>query len=171
MSALRRTVVNLVQRLRRSSFLALWPAFVARVRKRGATRTVVFDGSCGICTRTIAAMRRLDILGRLRIADVRVDWVQLAAAYPFLNAEACLTDMHVIVARKDGEFPVETGFDAYRSIGWVLPIAWPLLPLLYVPGVPFVGRRVYRFVASRRSSACTVPLRTRLPEDRVSASR
>jgi predicted DCC family thiol-disulfide oxidoreductase YuxK len=167
MSALRRTVVNLVR--------AAWTAVAASIRRyappSGASRTVVFDGSCGICKRTIAVLRRLDVLGRLQIADARADWLRLAAAYPFLNAEACLTDMHVIVTRKHLAFSVVTGFDAYRSMAWVIPIAWPLLPLLYVPGVPAVGRRVYRFVASHRASTCPVPVRAHLPEDRVSANR
>jgi hypothetical protein len=47
---------------------------------------------------------------------------------------------------------IETGFDGYRSIAWVLPIAWLALPILYVPGVPAVGRRAYRFVAAHRST-------------------
>ncbi|HET6959828.1 MAG TPA: DCC1-like thiol-disulfide oxidoreductase family protein [Vicinamibacterales bacterium] len=132
-----------------------WASVAAAVRRHapsGANRLVVFDGSCGLCTGTIAVLRRLDVLGRLRVTDARTDWIRLAAAYPFLNLEACLTDMQVVVTRKNGASSVETGFDAYRSMAWVVPLAWPLLPLLYMPGVPAVGRRVYRFVASHRSA-------------------
>jgi hypothetical protein len=93
------------------------------------------------------------VLARLRYADVSVDWPALAAAYPMLDARACLEDMHLVFG--DAGAPpssIETGFDAYRSIAWVLPIAWPVLPLLYLPGVPVLGRRIYRFVAFHRST-------------------
>jgi predicted DCC family thiol-disulfide oxidoreductase YuxK len=142
-------------------FWVPWASVAAAVRRRapaGADRLVVFDGGCGLCTGTIAVLRRLDVLGRLRFADAGADWIRIASAYPFLNAQSCLTDMHVIVARKQGAFSVETGFDAYRSMAWAVPLAWPLLPLLYVPGVPTVGRRIYRYVASHRSAnSCSVP--------------
>jgi hypothetical protein len=50
--------------------------------------------------------------------------------------------MHVVVNHEPGVVSFETGFAAYRSIAWVLPIASPALPILYLPGVPAVGRRI-----------------------------
>ena len=32
----------------------------------------------------------------------------------------------------------------------VLPLCWPIVPLLWLPGVAFVGRRVYAFIARNR---------------------
>ncbi len=65
--------------------------------------------------------------------------------------------MHVVTDRGR----VETGFDAYRAIAWSLPLAWPIAPLLWVPGVPWLGRRVYAAVAARRHrSGCPVPAGT-----------
>jgi hypothetical protein len=60
--------------------------------------------------------------------------------------------MHVVTDRGG----VSAGFDAYRSVAWVLPLGWLALPFLYLPGMAAIGRRLYRFVASRRSTAaCT----------------
>ena len=42
------------------------------------------------------------------------------------------------------------GFDAFRLIARVLPALWPVLPLLYVPGAAWIGRRVYKWVAKNR---------------------
>jgi predicted DCC family thiol-disulfide oxidoreductase YuxK len=126
----------------------------------GAVRLVVFDGGCGFCTRTVAVLRRLDLLGRLRFADANVSAASLTSIHPSLTAEACLADMHVVVGHESGTVSIKTGFDGYRSIAWVLPIAWPTLAILYVPGVPAVGRRIYRFVASHRSTtSCRLPPR------------
>jgi len=144
-------------------FWVPWAQVAAALRRRisvGGGRLVLYDGSCGLCARTIVVLRRLDVLARLRYADVSVDWPALAATYPTLDAQACLEDMHVVVGDADDPpSSIETGFDAYRSIAWVLPIAWPVLPLLYVPGVPALGRRIYRFVAFHRSTTSCLPAR------------
>jgi len=56
---------------------------------------------------------------------------------------------------------IETGFDAYRAIAWSIPLLIPLAPLLYLPGVPAIGRRVYAAVARRRlRGGCPVPNRS-----------
>jgi predicted DCC family thiol-disulfide oxidoreductase YuxK len=54
--------------------------------------------------------------------------------------------MHVVTS--DGR--IDQGFDAYRSIAWVLPLAWPILPLLYIPPIRWLGWRIYRRVADNR---------------------
>ena len=140
-----------------------WTSVAATLRERatiGAVRLVVFDGGCGLCTRTIAVLRRLDLLGRLQFVDANVSAAYLASIDPSLTPEACLADMHVVVRHGSGAISLQAGFDGYRSIAWVLPIAWPTLPILYVPGVPWAGRRVYRLVASHRSTTrCSVPVR------------
>jgi len=99
----------------------------------------------------------LDRLGRIEFLDVTTEWDDIAARYPQLLQDACLVDMHAI-DRNDGR--VLTGFEAYRSLAWVLPLAWLTLPLLYVPGVAAIGRRVYRYVADHRSrDTCARPPR------------
>ena len=53
---------------------------------------------------------------------------------------------------------VHAGFDAYRALAWRLPLGWPLLPTLYLPPVPWVGRRLYgRIAATRHRATCARP--------------
>jgi predicted DCC family thiol-disulfide oxidoreductase YuxK len=100
-------------------------------------------------------LARLDVLKRLRFADIGADWTWLAREYPRLSRDACLAGMHVITS--GGR--VLAGFDAYRSLAAALPLAWVVVPLLYLPGVPQIGRRVYRAIASRRgTTTCAVPV-------------
>ena len=113
---------------------------------------VLFDGGCGLCTRTAAWLRRLDRQHTLRLVDINTEWDALAAAYPGLDREACADAMHVIAP--DGR--ITTGFDGFRTIAWVLTPLAPPAPFLHVPGVPFVGPRVYRYGATHRSTPCTV---------------
>jgi predicted DCC family thiol-disulfide oxidoreductase YuxK len=129
---------------------------------------VLYDGGCGLCSRAVAMLSRLDLLHRLRFADVAAEWDRLSASYADLDRDACLTDMHV-VTRCGG---ILRGFDAYRSIAWVVPVGWLMLPWLYLPGVPSLGRRVYRVIAShRRTASCRLPLAAAPTVSRSSNSR
>ena len=105
-------------------------------------------------------VRRLDVLDRIVFRDALRDWPAIRTEFPTLSQEACLENMHVVTA--SGR--VETGFDAYRAISWSLPLLWPIAPLLYVPLVPAVGRRVYAAVArGRHRGGCPVPTRSAAP--------
>jgi predicted DCC family thiol-disulfide oxidoreductase YuxK len=141
-----------------------WSRVAAAVRARAAflaPRVVLYDGGCGLCDRTVLLLARLDVLRRLRFVDVNAGWPAISARYPMLDAEACVEDMHVIVDGAErgggGALSVAKGFDAYRSMAWVVPAAWPALPLLYLPGIAPIGRRVYRYVAAHRVTTCAIP--------------
>jgi predicted DCC family thiol-disulfide oxidoreductase YuxK len=129
-------------------FWVPWAQVGAALRARmpaAPLRIVVYDGACRTCARTVAVLRRLDIFARLEYADLNVQWAALAAAYPDLDEAACVEDVHVVaVDPRTAAVAIESGFDGYRSIARLLPLAWPLLPLLYVPGARAVGRRIYR---------------------------
>jgi predicted DCC family thiol-disulfide oxidoreductase YuxK len=141
-------------------FWVPWPlvAAFARERLRNDTeseRLVLYDGGCGLCRKTVVVLSRLDLLHRIRAVDVVGDWERLSVTFPLLVRDACLTEMHVIT----GDGRVNTGFDAYRALAWVLPVGWVLLPILYAPGVGALGRRVYRLVASHRTTtSCALPV-------------
>ena len=78
--------------------------------------------------------------------DVTRHWPEISRRFPSLTREHCLADMHAVTA--DGTF---AGYDAYRALSKSLPIGWLLRPLLFVPPLPQIGRRLYRHVADRRS--------------------
>ncbi|OGJ68241.1 hypothetical protein A3B61_03690 [Candidatus Peribacteria bacterium RIFCSPLOWO2_01_FULL_53_10] len=54
--------------------------------------------------------------------------------------------MHITMS--SGNF---SGFDAFRKLTWHLPTLWPLIPLLYLPGIPPIGRFVYARIAASRN--------------------
>ncbi|HEY7171892.1 MAG TPA: DCC1-like thiol-disulfide oxidoreductase family protein [Vicinamibacterales bacterium] len=131
-----------------NGFWMPWDRIGARVRARlqsGVRVTVVYDGRCGLCRPTVAILRRLDLLGRVRTLDLWTQWDVVQRVAPSLTREAALRDMHALA---DGR--LARGFDAYREIAWTLPLGWLLLPLLYLPPVSHLARRWYRRVADRR---------------------
>ena len=141
-------------------FWVPWDRVGATLRARFPARksmTVFYDGACGLCRPTIAVLRRLDLRRRVEFLDVDQDWDAISARYPDLSRDACLTEMHGIDARGR----LFAGFDTYRALARLLPLGWIVLPFLYVPPVPSVGRRVYRAVADRRhTTSCALPVRS-----------
>ena len=105
-----------------------------------------------MCRRTAGIIRKLDVLHRIEFRDVVGDWHNVSARYPSMKLEEALVDMHVV---SGGRFL--KGFYAYRSLAWAVPLAWPLIPLLYVPGVPAIGQGIYRHIAGRRlTQGCAI---------------
>jgi predicted DCC family thiol-disulfide oxidoreductase YuxK len=107
---------------------------------------LLFDGACGLCRRSVAAVRLLDWRHRVRLRDVARDWDAVHRDYPALRREDCLTEMHLVTP--GGR--VAAGFDAFRELARVLPLGWLAVPFLYLPGVRAIGRRVYASVARHR---------------------
>ncbi|MEO8521399.1 MAG: DCC1-like thiol-disulfide oxidoreductase family protein [Acidobacteriota bacterium] len=138
-------------------FWVPWDRVGAWVTARLPRRTgiaVIFDGACGLCRPTVAVLRRLDLLRRVEFIDVHADWTTISRRFPSLSREACLADMHGVGA--DGR--VHAGFDTYRALSRILPLGWLVRPFLYLPPVPWAGRRLYRRIADRRhASACALP--------------
>jgi predicted DCC family thiol-disulfide oxidoreductase YuxK len=124
-----------------------WRAIGARVRARLAPRepiVVLFDGSCGTCTGTVAVLNRLDLLGRVSCLDASRD-SSARQRFGVRDRHARLDEMHAVT--DTGE--ILCGFDLYRRLAQVLPLGWTLLPVLAVPGVPRLGQHVYGRLAAR----------------------
>lgn len=137
---------------------------LVRWYRGGRTYAVLFDGSCGLCRRTVALMQGLDVMNRVDFHDVWNDWPTVASRFPRLDRSACLQQMHVVTP----DLKVLTDFEAYRAIAKVAPLGWPVLPLLYLPGVPSIGRWIYALVASRRhAGGCPLPPGGGAPEARL----
>jgi predicted DCC family thiol-disulfide oxidoreductase YuxK len=140
-------------------FWVPWGGIVERLANQLARRGrhgLLIDGSCGLCRRTAGVVRRLDVLSRVDIYDVVNEWPAIATQFPTISQDSCLHHMHLMRA---GKTPV-VGFDAYRALAWSLPMGWLILPLLYMPGVPQIGRQVYASVAAQRArTGCAIAMR------------
>ncbi len=115
---------------------------------------MIYDGDCGLCGRTVAVVRSLNLLGRVEFSNLHTDWPDLQARFPTLDREACLTEM-VVVGPGTRE---SSGFKAYRQLARAMPLGWVVLPFLYLPGAAQIGSVVYRRMADRgRGHGCEVP--------------
>lgn len=111
-----------------------------------ASLTVIYDGHCGLCMRSVSVLRRLDWLGRLDYMDAN-DLEPISERFPTLPTNDLLHEIHMVNAT--GRYWV--GFYGFRRVAWLLPLFWLLAPLLYLPGVAWVGVRIYGYVAANRA--------------------
>ncbi len=112
---------------------------------------ILYDGACPKCRASMAVITAGDPDHVIQPVDLNA--VDVAAIHPSLTRAACLESMHLV--RRDGR--VEKGYSAVMTVlGWT-PLFWPFSLLRYIPGVSFVGNRVYNWVAANRSreTPCT----------------
>lgn len=108
---------------------------------------MLYDDRCPLCIRTATLVRALDWGDRLGLGGLEARWPALAVSRKDLDLAQCRREMHLLLP----DDSVRRGFDAFSEIARRVPLLWPAWVLFRVPGVPAVGRRVYRWVAARRT--------------------
>ena len=119
----------------------------ARVgRVDGPCFWLVYDGQCPLCRRSVEWVRRLDARRLVVPIDFNTQWPQIARRAPGLDQADLAKAVHLIAP--DGR--VWAGFEAARKLATLMPLLWPAVPWLHVPGASVCGARVYRFVSRHR---------------------
>jgi predicted DCC family thiol-disulfide oxidoreductase YuxK len=123
---------------------------------------VLYDGQCPLCLKSVGILKRLDWFHRLAYVNAR-DQEHLPRSEAPLDPDRLMQEMHVLTP--DGR-RLYHGFAALRWMAWRLPLLWPVAPLLYIPGVPWLGQRLYLWIARNRfrlvpchGGVCTLPPR------------
>lgn len=110
---------------------------------------VIYDDACGWCVGSVRRVQAADWFGRLEV----LGYTDAVARYPEVGRGALGDGLRVRFA--DGS--VTIGIDAIRSILMRTPLG--MLPglALWVPGVHWMGARIYGVIARRRPTACELP--------------
>jgi predicted DCC family thiol-disulfide oxidoreductase YuxK len=125
---------------------------------------VLYDGDCAFCLRSIGILRRLDWNKALSYQNAR-NRGELPRCGALAEPGRLLEEMHVLTPDRREIF---AGFAAFRWIAGRIPLLWPFLPLMYLPGIPRLGQRLYLWVARNRfnlipcqgmDGACSIPPR------------
>jgi predicted DCC family thiol-disulfide oxidoreductase YuxK len=105
---------------------------------------VLYDGACSLCRASVARVRRMDPRGRIELLDLHDPSVP--ARFPQVNKEEAMRLMPAV----DPAGRVYSGADAWARIGMALP-GWKLLAwLLVAPGIHFLARHLYAWIARNR---------------------
>lgn len=124
-----------------------WRRMRGRSQREARLWTLVYDGYCPLCIRTMTQLDVLDGGHRLRYVDLERDSMRAAELVPGLSAEAMREEMALVTP----EGRVLRGFFAFREVSRRLPGLWPLVPLMYAPKSEWVGTRIYAWVAANRA--------------------
>lgn len=108
--------------------------------------TLIFDGECGLCSRSVELLRRWDRDHRLRYVPFQDE---SAVAQFGIELPALAAAMHLVLP--DGR--VFAGADAVPELGKLLRGKRWWSWVFAVPGVRRAARRVYRRIAERRRCA------------------
>lgn len=121
-----------------------WERFSRWALGRREPLVFAFDGGCGLCKQTAAALSALTLPGGVEYTSAQ----DLAAGRGLpsgADLSALLEDIHVLTPTRSFR-----GYPAYRRVAWRVPFLWPVLPFLYLAPVTAVANRVYRRVADHR---------------------
>ncbi|MCE3236485.1 MAG: hypothetical protein K0Q50_2676, partial [Vampirovibrio sp.] len=109
--------------------------------------SLIWDDECRFCRRWVDRISRIDWLGRIR-------WIG-ASEVPDTPEELTKGWSPTIVedsiwVKGIGSPAGYAGFYAFRRLAWAIPLAWPFLPIVYLPFVPGIGQQIYAWIAKNR---------------------
>jgi predicted DCC family thiol-disulfide oxidoreductase YuxK len=122
-------------------------AIVRRLETSYGRIQVLYDGHCPLCNRTVRVLRFFDLFARLECLDFRrLNLAEYNRRHNFaLTIQDLDREMYVI---SRGQSYI--GYYGYRVLAVALPAFWLLSPLMFLPGVSWVGERVYGYIARNR---------------------
>ncbi len=112
---------------------------------RGDTDVVIFDGECRFCRGGVERLQQLDLGGK-RLSFLSLHDPRVTERYPDLSYDDLMSQMYVV----DQAGTRHGGADAVRYLSRRLPLLWPVMPILHVPGSARLWRWLYAQVAKRR---------------------
>ncbi|MDQ2798550.1 MAG: DCC1-like thiol-disulfide oxidoreductase family protein, partial [Armatimonadota bacterium] len=111
---------------------------------------LVYDGECDFCKSSLLVVRFLDVFRQITFVNAHD-----RAALKSTGVRAQDAEQAAVAVRPDGrQF---AGFDAFRLVAWQLPATVLIAPLLYIPPIPQIGRRVYTWVKDNRHRLPVAP--------------
>jgi predicted DCC family thiol-disulfide oxidoreductase YuxK len=106
---------------------------------------LVYDGECEFCRSSLLVVRYLDVFEKIKFLDYH-NPSELEKAKSVSVEEA---DKSVVAV--DFRDRKRAGFYAFRQMAGYMPAIWLIIPILYIPGVPLIGKAAYQWVADNRS--------------------
>ena len=128
-------------------FTRIRKAIARWIASRQGFIQILYDGFCPFCRRTVRLLNCFDLFERLQLLDFRqLDLTDYNRTHA-LNLKLSDLEKEMYVIDRGRPYP---GFYGYRIIALALPEFWPLVPLLYLPGLSSLGIIVYSSVARHR---------------------
>lgn len=142
-------------------FTKLRQAIGQRLVAKHGPIEILYDGLCPLCLRTVRLLGALDLFHRFQWVDFHnLDLTAYNRRYGLHLTPSDLEKQMYVISRGR----VYGGFYSYRIIALVIPALWLIAPWLFLPGVSWLGEKVYGYIAhnrlklSRCDVSCSIPL-------------
>jgi len=106
---------------------------------------LLYDGQCGFCVESVKRLRVLDLFGWVDPLDFHMQ-PDLTKLNPLLTPEHCQSEM--VLVEPNGQ--LSGGYQAFARLTRRLALLMPLAVPAHLPGMDWLGRRVYRWIATHR---------------------
>ncbi len=125
--------------------LVRWVENKRQFHQKGRQAMLLYDGKCQFCLASVRQLAVMDMFGYLRMTDFH-EVPDFKSLHPDLNKELAAGQIHCI--EPDGV--MYGGFSAFRRLCFNLPMLYPMLMVVYFPGMGILGPVLYRWVAKNR---------------------
>ncbi|NDJ60918.1 MAG: DUF393 domain-containing protein [Chloroflexi bacterium] len=115
------------------------------VRKANVVLTAIYDGNCVICNQTKRVVTTLDWRDRVEFLDLH-RWQEVHERFPQVDYDEAMGQIHVVTPRNE----MFIGYFGTRRMLRELPLTFPVWALMQLPGMTWLGQRVYNFIARHR---------------------
>ena len=112
---------------------------------------LVYDGQCGFCLESVRKLKILDLFNRIECVDFRIQ-EDLSRVHPQLTLKSAVSQIHLVEndCSRDGKSELYGGFFAVRRLSLVMPMLYPSVLFLFLPGMGIVGPWIYKWIAKNR---------------------
>lgn len=124
--------------------IAGWIEQKRRFNQSALRPKLLYDGQCRFCRLSVRQLAVMDLFAAVDYVDFHTQ--DLTQFRPQLTKETAASQIH-LVEREGG---LHGGFFALRRLCWMMPMLYPLIPLVYFPGARLVGPVLYRCIAQNR---------------------
>lgn len=131
---------------------SFWLQIAEKVKFKKTIYTFYYDAECPLCNKVIIVINHFDVFGAVKCKTVQNNYSNDIALSDF-EEEVLLINIHGVNAKGK----VSIGYWAYIELFKALIYTYPLGLFGSLPGVSFVGQKVYSYIADNRlTERCTV---------------
>jgi len=123
-----------------------WIQTRQRINQSSQRPILLYDGSCGFCKWSVRTLQKMDLFCVLEYKNFN-EWIDRNEPLPAgLTNNDVLKRMYLIENNTDRY----GGYIVFRRICWHMPMMFPLIPIIFFPGMGIIGPLLYDLVAKNR---------------------
>jgi predicted DCC family thiol-disulfide oxidoreductase YuxK len=136
-----------------------WRTILKIIKSKKTLYTFYYDVECPLCNKIVVIITHFDFFHTIQCQTVQGNYLDNAILKTY-NEETLLINIHGVTSKGK----VYVGYWAYIQLFKSLIYTYPLGLLSSLPGVSFLGNKVYKYIAGNRlterctAENCTIPV-------------